>query len=395
MSSDAVLLAMQAPNGIPRSTFFETVTDPLLPPSRTSDMLEHFPDSVYDLRPESHLSRLLKVLLGDSGTGQLRKRYTYAHLSQFILTTHFNDLDALYADVFGLKRLFRERLTIDPYLEAATDEEWEALLAADAAYRARIEAFSHAIPLAGTPDGMAIAASAVLGEECRVYESYAFLDDQDIYAADQSAEINNYGDLEVNRYADLEGQTYAALEGANAFQGRANSRGEFIVRPLRSVTAEERFHLIQVLGRLKPAQALLTIDARPAAVHKPVPVHRATASSSYWHVKKRVSIDEANASMYSRYDPDAPVEQPRPAFSEYQGEAWSYNTDVVSVSSYVEDAEGKVVQDFNYERVTNDTGRLIDYTPDLALADPMEILLGRYVSDGVMSISPASREAGQ
>jgi hypothetical protein len=112
----ADLLRLQAPLGVPRSTFFETTTDPLLPPWRTTEMLAHFYDAIYDLRPESHLSRLLKVVLGDTGTGQLRKRYTYAHLSQFLLTTHYTDLDLLYGGVFGLHRFLRERLDIDPYL---------------------------------------------------------------------------------------------------------------------------------------------------------------------------------------------------------------------------------------------------------------------------------------
>lgn len=397
MSSDAVLLAMQAPAGVPKSPIFETVTDPLLPPSKVSDMLANFPPEVYNLDPSTHLMRLLMVLLGDTGTGQLRKRYTYAHLSQFILTTHYTDLDRLYSAIFGLKRFLREMLPIDPYTDNATDAEWEAIDAADAAYRARVEAFSHAIPWAGTPNGMVMAASAILGEECRVYESYSFLDNEDAYAQSTAATTNTWADLEAFTNAELEGRTYAQMEGQSQFQGRLpNSRGEFIVRPLRNVTAEERYHLTKVLTRLKPAEALLTIDARPAAVATRLPVYRAVASSSYWHVQAKTVIDPSKASLYDRSNPDSPqtpVEQPRPAFSAYQGAEWAYNHDVVSVSSYVEDEDGNVIQTADYDRATDATGTVVDYTPDLALLDPTEILLGQAVSDGSM-VAPVVDRSG-
>lgn len=380
------LLAMQAPQGVPRSPLFEVDTDPLLPPRRTADMLAHFHESVYDLRAETHLARLLKVLLGDTGAGQLRKRYTYSHLSLFLLTTHYNDLDQLFAEVFGLKRFLRERLGIDVYLDAATEAEWEAINAADASYRARVESFSHSLSMAGTPSGMVLAASAILGEEVRLYESYSFLADESAYEQVIEATRNDWGDHEDSTYGELDGTTYAELEGSSGFEGRLpDSTGEFIIRPLRSITAEERWHLTKVLSRLKPAEALMTIDARPATLHRPVPVSRAMASSEYWQIRSRVLVNPEHAEFYDRYEEGVPVEQPRTAFAAYQGEAWSYNSDVVSVTSYSEDAEGNLVQESNHERWVDEGGQPHDYTPDLALTDPGKILLGRYVSDGVLA----------
>lgn len=390
----AALLEMQAPQGIPRSTFFETITDPLLPPSTVPEMLAHFPDQVYDLSDESHLVRLMKVLLGDTGTGQLRKRYTYAHLSHFLLTIRYNDLDQLYAEVLGLRRFLRERLTIDPYNSAATDEEWEAINAADASYRARVEAFSRAIAMAGTPSGMVLAACAVLGTECRVYESYAFLDDFEAYSDVVDAVTYTYGDHEGTPYGDFDGRTYAEMEGSTGFQGRLpDSRGEFIVRPLRTITAEEQRALTLALGRIKPAEALLTIDARPGNVHIPVSASRASATSTYWHIQRRVLVPANRADLYDRYEEGLAVEQPKHAFSAYQGEEWTYNTDVVTVSSYVEDEDENVVQSDNYDRWTDSTGTTYDSTPDLALTPAAQILLGRAVSDGVLTAPVAVREA--
>lgn len=390
----AELLAMQAPKGVPRSTIFETVTDPLLPPQQTAEMLAHLHENVYDLSAESHLSRLLKIVLGDTGTGQLRKRYTYAHLSHFLLTAHYNDLDQMFAEVLGLKRFLRERLNIDVYLDAATDEEWEAINAADASYRARVEAFTHALSLAGTPSGMVIAASAIIGDEVQVYETYEFLDNQEVYSEAVEASQNTYADLEEFTYGELQGRTYAGLEGTPPYAGRTvMGRGEFIVRPLRGITDEERLHLTRALDRLKPAEALLTIDARPAEAFIPVPVARAVASSDYWHVQRHINIDPENAEFYARYTEGEPTQQPKMAFSQYQGEAWNYNADVVSVTSYVENADGSRAQDVNYERWTDEESHTIDQTPDRALSDPATVLMGRYVSDGVLAAPVAVRSA--
>lgn len=391
--NDSVLLAMQAPKGIPRSTEVSTTTDPLLPSNRTAEMLSHFFDKVYDTRPESHLSRLLKVVLGDPGAGRLRKRYTYAHLSQALLTTNFYDLDRFYSEVIGLRRFVRERLDYDPYSEPADSDEWEAVLAADASYRARIEQFSRAIPWAGTPTGMVIAASAILGVQCRVYEAYTFIDDDGAYAEEEAATANTYGDLEQFTYGELEGMTYAQMESASRYQGRLDtSRNEFIIRPLRAITDEEKYHLIRVMERLKPAEALMTIDTRGSSVHMRTPVFRVAADSTYWHIRSKVASSEDYADIYDRYDDGDPIEQPRYALNAYQGEAWSYNSDVVTALSYVENEDLTEHSRPNYERrIDRIDGTVIDYTPELALMDQTGVLMGRAVSDGILAAPVVER----
>lgn len=384
------LLDMQAPAGLPRSSVLDTVSDPLLPPQRTADMLAHFYQGVYDLRPESHLSRLLKVLLGETGVGRLRKRYMYQHLSQVLYTTHFHDLDRMYAAIFGLRRLVRETLDIDPYYDTATAEEWEEIMARDAAYRARIEQFSRAIVWGGTKTGMELAAQAVLGVECRVYETYIDIDEQNTYGG-STPEANTYADVEaLGTYGGMESYTYARLESTTGFVNRTSSRNEFLVRPLRAISDEERYQLIQVLTRLKPAGTLLTIDPRGVAVHTPLPISRVAADSTYWHVKMKVAPSEDKAHLYPRSERGLAVEQPRPVFSQYQGEAWSYNADVIAVDALVEDEEGNLLTDVNYSQ-REEKGQVIAYTPDKALADHDRILLGRYVSDGVVASSTVVR----
>ena len=111
-STNPVLLALQAPTGLPRSSQLSTVTDPITATQRTSDRMRHFFPDVYDLSPESHLSRFVKVLIGDAGIGGLTKQYAVARQQSFLLTTRYNDLDRFYGAVLGFRRMSSETLDI-------------------------------------------------------------------------------------------------------------------------------------------------------------------------------------------------------------------------------------------------------------------------------------------
>lgn len=396
-TQDSVLLDLQSNPGLPAPTGTTSVTDPLSPPPRAADVLDHFFEGVYDKRPESHLSRFLKVLLGDTGAGQLRKRYIISRMQQVLLTTHFTDLDSLYGALFGLRRLSGEGLDFDPYFDTATPEEWESISARDAAYRNRVEQFGRALPLGATKAGMEAVASAVLGgTECTVYETYMLVDENGSNpgGAPPPVGARTYGDVqqEYRYYAEMQRGTYGDIEGGTGSFGRTTTqnRSEFIVRPKRSLSLEETYELIRVLDRLKPAEALLTIDPEGVEVHTPVTLRAVAADSTYWEVETRVATDEKVQLAYLRpmlRGSTTPMAQPRPAFSGYQGEAWSYNADVTRVTSYTEDEHHDLQQTRNYQRVMHGTTS-VDYTADRALMDQARILLGRYVSDGVVVSAP-------
>lgn len=390
----STVMAMQSPPGVPLSTLVEPITDPLLPPQTIAAMLAHLWDEVYDKRAESHISRLLGVILGDAGVGVLRKKYLYAHLSEFILTAHFYDLDRLFADAFGIKRFVAEWLTLDPYSDLGTAAEWEAVLAADASYRSRVEQFMRAVQWGPTPNGMVLASSAIIGHEARLYETFALLDDAGAYVPPVSTPaFNTYGDLESYLYLDMESKTYYELEGTTSYHGRAlDSRSEFIIRPLRPISAEERYHLIRALDRLKPAESMMTIDTNGPLVYLRVPPATAVADSVYWHVTAAVAADEAHQDLYLAYDNGDPVEQPKPVFSQRQTEEWYYNRDVVDVVSYALDEDEEIVQATDYERgVDTRNGNFVDYLPENALLDPHQIALGLAAQDGSMVASIIDR----
>lgn len=396
-----VLLDLQTPSGLPIPAGLDAVTDPISPAPRAADMLAHFFEGVYDTSPESHLSRFLKVLLGDAGVGQVRKRYIISRFQQVMLTTHFNDLDSFYGALFGFRRLTAEALSIDPYFQNATAEEWDEIAARDSSYRNRVEQFSRALALGPTKAGMEAVASALLGgTECTVYETYMLVDENggNPGGAPPAVGARTYGDVEqqYRYYVDMQRGTYGDIEGGTGDFGRTTTqnRSEFIVRPKRSLSLEETYELIQVLDRLKPAEALLTIDPQGVAVHSPVQMRAVAADSTYWEIQAKVAPKEAVASAYVNVPPkgsSTPLAQPRPAFTGYQGEAWSYNSDVAKVTAYTEEPEHNTIRESqDYQRILRRGVVPIDFTADKALMDPTRILLGRYASDGVLVSSPYS-----
>ncbi len=385
------LLDMQAPRGLPLSSQVQVVSDPIIPGRSTREVLQHFFDDIYDLRPESHMSRLLGVLLGDAGVGQLRKKFTYTHLSQSVQTSHFYDIDRLFADVFGFSRLLSEGLGLDPYHESGTAADWESALASDASYRNRVIQFIQGVNAGPTVSGITKVASAVVGHPVRIYEMFHFIDDEETYDPIAIETSNTYGDLESKTYAEMNSLSYASLEGSTEYQGRSNeSRTEFLVRPLRPITPEENYQLIKIISRLKPVGSMLTIDPVGITSSQTMKVRDATSPSNYWHVRRQVVIEQSNAPAYARYESGVAVEQPRPVFSEYQGEEWHYNADVLSVASYARE-DGVVIQTSNFDRiVSTNTGRTVDYAPERALVTGQAISRGRAARDGVLS-SPLLR----
>src|SRR5699024_9504627 len=137
------------------------VTDPISNAPPSSVRMRHFFDGLYDLSAESHLSRFCKVLLGDAGAGYLQQVYLYARTQSVLATMRFSDLDAFYGDVLGLERMSWERTDPARYLTANTPSEWDEIEARDAAYRARIEAFSRSLGMGGTPSGLIGVATAL------------------------------------------------------------------------------------------------------------------------------------------------------------------------------------------------------------------------------------------
>lgn len=410
------------------SSHLRRITDPISVVPSTASQMRHFFEGIYDLSPESHLTRFVKALLGDSGVGYLSKIYVYAQQQSVLATMRYADLDAFYGSVLGVNRFSWERTDVERYFLANTPEEWDEIDARDASYRARIDSFSRAIAMGGTPSGLVGIAEALLGVECRIYESYLTIDESGADAPPLTPLGNRtYGQVEevFPRYQNMEKMLYGDIEAGVGTIGRSevSDRAHFTIRPMRNISLEERYVLTKVLDRFKPVGSLMSINPEGAALHKVAKIRGVSSESVHWEVITRAYPVNTKGPLYEPEGADDPgsgrepdgqgYDLKRPAQSGYQGEVWSYNNDVVHVRGYREIREDiwfmlpdptsykqRITPppemphkthtpglEVNYERVHYATGPR-DYHPAKGMADHITLMLGRVASDGVNAASP-------
>jgi hypothetical protein len=302
--SEGLLPLQTIPEG-PEVEGLDRGTGLLNPPLITQDAVRNFPPDLYDLRSESHLMRFMRALIGDSGAGQLAKRNTIVRLASTLAGSHFYDLDGLYGAIFGEGRQQQEQLPFNPQAGLATVDEWEAIRAIDAGYRNRIEALARAIPLGGTVPGMQMAAEAVVGAPCEVYEIWRFLGSDGFTPAinntwtETTSDPDNPPDGDDGSviWDEVSGESWSSLEGSVVLgRSETNTAAEFIVRPIKDYSKDfdgrireaDRRSLTQVLGKLKPAGSLLTIDDRGVAIHVDAVMRGVSSDSDFWEIGKRV-----------------------------------------------------------------------------------------------------------
>lgn len=374
----------------PTPVGYTDATNPLHPGQRIVNRFSHFSAGVYDLSPESHLSKLLKALLGDTGVGQLQKRLLLTRLQQSLGGTHFFDLDAFYGSLLGVYRRSVEQLDADPYLENVSADEWDVLRIKDASYRSRVEQFAKAINLGATAIGIEVAAEAILGVDCEVRE---------VWTTDDSV-LSIYSDVEaVGTYALLEGYSYAQLEQIgkrNGLNAPVKNRHKIIVYPKRTLTLEEQFDVLRVLERLRPAGTLIEVSATSPTVYRPIPVSVAYSDSEHWEVRSQVSAAPVNnVALYGDVDgEDVFIGKPVTPWAGYQGEAWSYIVENPSVIAYSKIGALSLIDKFDAQandlpsqqsQVGADT---ITFLPQYALRPLQSIMSGRLMSEGILAVNP-------
>jgi len=332
----------------------ELVSSPFLPTRPLSDRIQNFDENVYDLSPESHLRKFLSALLGDSGVGALRKSMMLRRFSQTSHGTNFYDLDRFYGALFNVERSINERLSFDPK-DTATLPEWEEEYYKDSSYRSRLEQLGQAINLGATSLGMKLAAEALLSAECSVFEMWRYDDSPSSYAANL---------------------------------GKTGSRREFVIRASRDITPEERLFLLRVLERLKPTDSIITIETGGINNLDEQGISNIWADSQKWEIFSRVTDREVAGTTPYGSGSNEVIELSRPPLTGYEGEAWSYRSDVLEVNAYTNE------QPFspNFQRVEfiSPTGERFsrDYLPVQALFSSQALLSGRLANDGVTVIHP-------
>lgn len=413
------LMPLQADVTVPQTTSLSTGTSMLVTDKSVAEQLRHFPEEVYDLRPTSHLVRLMQVLLGDAGVGQLRKRLLTTQIETLSTSgARFFDLDRFYGAIFNAQRTDDEQLPINPMEQAtATAEEWESIETSDASFRDRMTALAQAIAMGGTLPGLQAAAEAVSGAECDVFESWAMIE----AAGNTSQAGHAWSWLEGETWQSLEGEIWGALEGI-PFYGRSGSltRSEVIVRVHRDypVTSEGRaqrssdqWALVRVLERLKPAHILLTVDNQGASAMLARPIAAMTSDSEHWEMATKVTPNQvsSDSSPYplSAQQAAAGIAAgdarvlPRPPMSSRLGDEWSYGGQLPSSQTYgfmptddVDFTEPGAIPDtasatLDQTVIWRDSTSTT-YGSPLGLLDPLQSLVARASADGVLVANPYS-----
>lgn len=402
------LMTMQASVGTPESDATQIVSDPILPDRAVIDRLGHMDPELYDLSENSHLMRLLKVLLGGAGVGGLRKQIAVARLQNSFRGMHFLDLDRFYGALFGIRRTQAELMpdfgtlsqpaVFDPYTDAAGSDVWDDVHSRDASYRDRLIKFARALPLGGTYAGLRAAAEALLSVECEIYESWIWVDEQNAAATQPPVLVYTYTALSQNYptwdQISAYSRTWNNLTGGGAagnyFIGRTGqkNRAEVVIQPKRQILLDEQYEAMRVMQRLRPAGSQITVDPNGLAIHQAVPLRAVAADSEYWEIIYKTDpapvliSPTPDTSCYP--EPNPTVCQPRPALSNYQGEAWCYTSDIVSIRSYRMIARALITVT-NFATVIFRDGASRAYLASFSIMDGQTVLAGRVVSDGVLT----------
>lgn len=201
--------------------------EPLMGAETPKNVLDRFPPEVYNANPESHLAKLLYVLVGPAGIGFLRKNALDARLKLEELGLELFDLDAFYGEPLKFTRVVQELYDEDPN-GLLTREQWETIRARDAQYRSRVLDFLDGVRAGNSPLGMEYVARSGLGHSVTIIENYKALFDE---WSDDPIGITNYG---KTRFLE-----------------------EMIVLPRREITRSE-VQVITIIG--SPTGGTFTID---------------------------------------------------------------------------------------------------------------------------------------
>jgi len=399
------LLPLQTAVSNPDVEGLERATGLLNPPLTTVEYLKNFPSDLYDLRPQSHLSRFLKALLGDSGSGQLHKRNTIARLSAILGGSHFFDLDGLYGAIFNNGRQSVEQLPIDPMDAIATPEEWDELRSRDARYRSRIDSLAKAISLGGTVPGLVQLAEAITGHPCEIYEIWKIID---IYGSESGVTYSwNYTEGAYSTWADINAEIWGDLS-PEGVPGRSeiNNRSEFVVRVRKDYTQdadgerqqqEDIYTLNKVLSRLKPAGTLLTIQNTNVPVNRDIGISGLYSDNDFWEISMRRTPKPGLEKYYLNSSASAlNVSQsingatmiPTPPFAGSVGHKYTASINVASVAGYALDANNNVVASENWDHM-GPRGSVRDtFTPDRGVIDGRTAIASLLAEDNLITSHP-------
>lgn len=376
----------------------ELVTDPVIPSSNSSEVVRNFDPEIYDLTPHSHLMRLIRAVTGSAGVGGLRKQTFIARMSSSLSGANFVDLDAFYGAIFNLSRNSAEKMplnldgtTINPLTDAANSDIWDDVQSRDARYRSRIYQLARAINMGGTYYGLVAVAEAILSDSVDLVESWIKVDllsnngnliyPSGLTFGQITAQLVTYGNIHLS---------YSGIAGGQFGAGNTpiGNRGELVFTPRRIISPEEKYQLMQVLSILCPSNCQVTIADNKNQSSIGVSPRNVSSDSEDWIIQNRVTpalnLIQPTEPLYSNAGPYSVA---RPVFSEYVGEAWSYNANIVKSSSYIMQNNATIQQGDDQVIIYSD-GVTHIYTGSDGIMDVNQAISARLSGDGVVTTYP-------
>lgn len=169
------------------------------------------------------------------------------------------------------------------------------------------------------------------------------------------------------------------------------NRYEFRVLAKRQLSLSEQNDLHRVMNIFRPAQARMHVGYLAELAYDDVPIIHVAADSEWWEVVSQVVSRPGTEWAYAvPGNPVEPQEQPRPPFSVYQGEQWSYVSDISSITSYAEEV-GELREDY-HQRVAFHDGSHFDYRAELGCRWPQDVITERLAIDGSLTSNPLAIE---
>ena len=146
--------------------------EPLGGPINLDELMERFPETVYDKSRDTHLFHFITALCGDAGVGLIKKQSYIARLKTEGELLQFNDLDNFYSQNFRFRRLKSEIYDEDPDVDILTAVQWDEIEQKDNSYKHRIKRFFQGIRLGNSPEGIATIAEAATGIHVETVENF-------------------------------------------------------------------------------------------------------------------------------------------------------------------------------------------------------------------------------
>lgn len=168
-------------NASPTRTVFTTnniAVEPLNGPQSVEEVMDRFPEEVYQQGRDTHLFRLLSALCGDAGAGLAKKQAYAARLRYEAEFVNFEFLDQIYTAQFQFQRLRSETYPFNANVDALTPSQWDMVEKADERYYHRMGKWWTATRWGNSKEGMRLAAEAGTGMDCDISPHYRFVFDQ-------------------------------------------------------------------------------------------------------------------------------------------------------------------------------------------------------------------------